>query len=170
MVGFGFIYSLPQQYFATASAWSGATPTAGAPPAAADEARQAASSAVADAHADYEPSNSDSGATCIACGIGVTAPAFANLQEQRQHFKTDWHRYNVKRRVERKSAVTEQEFERLLEEEAEVSLWAAMLTHSSGSTVGLQPPHLPAPAYINITSMCFNQCFGNACHASSCPL
>jgi hypothetical protein len=100
----------------------------------------------------------------------VTAPAFANLQEQRQHFKTDWHRYNVKRRVERKSAVTEQEFERLLEEEAEVSLWAAMLTHSSGSTVGLQPPHLPAPAYINITSMCFNQCFGNACHASSCPL
>jgi hypothetical protein len=149
MVGFGFIYTLPQQFFLTASAWSGAAPTAGAPPAAAaDVARQAASSAVADTHAGSEPGNSDSGATCITCGIGVTAPAFANLQEQRQHFKSDWHRYNVKRRVDRKSAVTEQEFERLLEEEAEVRVWADILAHSSCSTVCLQLPACPMQPHL----------------------
>jgi pre-60S factor REI1 len=32
--------------------------------------------------------------TCISCKI-----AFATAEEQRSHFGTDWHRYNMKRRV-----------------------------------------------------------------------
>ena len=35
---------------------------------------------------------SEAGATCITCGIGVNGPGFATAAEQRQHFKTDWHR------------------------------------------------------------------------------
>ena len=35
---------------------------------------------------------SEGGATCIACGIGVTSPGFSSAEEQRDHFKTDWHR------------------------------------------------------------------------------
>lgn len=34
----------------------------------------------------------ESGATCLTCGIGVGCPGFSSPQEQRQHFKTDWHR------------------------------------------------------------------------------
>lgn len=33
------------------------------------------------------------GATCIACGIGINSQGFTSSAEQRQHFKTDWHRY-----------------------------------------------------------------------------
>jgi pre-60S factor REI1 len=32
--------------------------------------------------------------TCISCKI-----AFETAEEQRSHFGTDWHRYNMKRRV-----------------------------------------------------------------------
>jgi hypothetical protein len=32
------------------------------------------------------------GATCIACGIGINGQGFTSSAEQRQHFKTDWHR------------------------------------------------------------------------------
>lgn len=35
---------------------------------------------------------SESGATCIACGIGISSPGFGAAAEQRDHFKTDWHR------------------------------------------------------------------------------
>ena len=32
--------------------------------------------------------------TCITCRV-----AFNTAQEQRDHYKTDWHRYNLKRKV-----------------------------------------------------------------------
>jgi hypothetical protein len=31
----------------------------------------------------------ETGATCLACGIGVTAPGFQSAQEQRSHFKSE---------------------------------------------------------------------------------
>jgi hypothetical protein len=34
----------------------------------------------------------EAGATCIACGIGISSQGFSSAAEQRQHFKTDWHR------------------------------------------------------------------------------
>jgi hypothetical protein len=32
------------------------------------------------------------GATCITCGLGTTTPGFDTVEQQRAHFKTDWHR------------------------------------------------------------------------------
>lgn len=59
----------------------------------------------------------DGGSTCLTCAIGTTAPGFASTEEQRAHFKTDWHRYNVKRRVAGLAPATEEQFAALLENE-----------------------------------------------------
>jgi hypothetical protein len=50
------------------------------------------------------------GLTCNACNIKT----FTSQQEQRAHFKTDYHRYNVKRRVSGLNPVDEAAFESLL--------------------------------------------------------
>ena len=55
------------------------------------------------------------GTTCLACRIGVDSPAFATADEQRAHFKTDWHRYNVKRRLAGLPHATETQFLALIE-------------------------------------------------------
>eukprot|EP00850_Spirogloea_muscicola_P016975 SM000141S00919 [mRNA] locus=s141:282505:290324:- [translate_table: standard] len=47
--------------------------------------------------------------TCHACGA-----AFAAASEQRAHFRTDWHRLNVKRRLVQKRLLSEDEFEELV--------------------------------------------------------
>ncbi|EDV99902.1 zinc finger protein 622 [Drosophila grimshawi] len=44
--------------------------------------------------------------TCINCDA-----RFANAQIQRDHYKTDWHRYNLKRRVAQLPPVTAEEFQ-----------------------------------------------------------
>jgi pre-60S factor REI1 len=43
--------------------------------------------------------------TCINCSI-----AFNNSESQREHYKTDWHRYNLKRKVADLPAVTLTDF------------------------------------------------------------
>ncbi|XP_046382892.1 zinc finger protein 622 [Ischnura elegans] len=45
--------------------------------------------------------------TCIACRV-----AFKNSEVQRQHYKSDWHRYNLKRRVAELPPVSAEEFQR----------------------------------------------------------
>lgn len=45
--------------------------------------------------------------TCIACHL-----AFPQSEQQREHFKSDWHRYNLKRGVAELPPVTAEEFER----------------------------------------------------------
>mmetsp|Transcript_6326 Transcript_6326/g.13979 ORF Transcript_6326/g.13979 Transcript_6326/m.13979 type:complete len:643 (+) Transcript_6326:35-1963(+) len=57
----------------------------------------------------------ESGATCIACGIGISLPGFDTAEEQRAHFKTDWHRLNVKRRVHGQPSLAEDKFEEMLD-------------------------------------------------------
>ena len=54
--------------------------------------------------------------TCLACGIS----SFESLVEQREHFKTDWHRYNVKMRVLNRSSVDEDEFNGMVERDDDV--------------------------------------------------
>lgn len=56
------------------------------------------------------------GRTCRTCGA-----VFNNLQEQRDHFKTDWHRLNVKRAVKGVPRVTEAESEQLLDDASTIS-------------------------------------------------
>jgi hypothetical protein len=60
------------------------------------------------------PACSESGATCLSCGIGISLPGFDTAAEQRAHFKTDWHRYNVRRRVQGAPPVGEEAFDALI--------------------------------------------------------
>lgn len=45
--------------------------------------------------------------TCINCSV-----KFANADLQRQHYKSDWHRYNLKRRVSELPPITAEEFQK----------------------------------------------------------
>lgn len=48
-----------------------------------------------------------SGFTCLNCNV-----RFQNADIQREHYKTDWHRYNLKRRVGELPPVTAEEFQK----------------------------------------------------------
>ena len=53
--------------------------------------------------------------TCITCRV-----AFASPDLQRAHYKSDWHRYNLKRKVAEMPAVTAEEFkQRVLAQQAQ---------------------------------------------------
>ena len=54
--------------------------------------------------------------TCSLCSA-----IFSDNFEQRQHFKLDWHRYNLKRKLQNKSAVGEEEFEKMVEKSSTLS-------------------------------------------------
>jgi pre-60S factor REI1 len=52
--------------------------------------------------------------TCISCLV-----AFDTGEDQRNHYKTDWHRYNLKRKVAEMTPVTQVEFAKRLEMQQE---------------------------------------------------
>eukprot|EP00976_Prorocentrum_cordatum_P074788 1181648-Prorocentrum_minimum.AAC.2 len=54
--------------------------------------------------------------TCNTCEV-----AFENLREQRAHYKTDWHRLNVKRRSSQRAPLSEAAFENAVEDGDDVS-------------------------------------------------
>ncbi|KAI8362801.1 hypothetical protein BD560DRAFT_484020 [Blakeslea trispora] len=57
-----------------------------------------------------EPLKLEDTTSCLTCDV-----VFEDREEQRQHFKTDWHRYNMKRKVVLKSSpVSLEQFELLL--------------------------------------------------------
>lgn len=45
--------------------------------------------------------------TCITCRV-----AFKDLEIQRQHYKSDWHRYNLKRKVAELPPASAEEFQK----------------------------------------------------------
>ncbi len=49
------------------------------------------------------------GLVCTTCDV-----TFGDLEEQRQHFRLDWHRYNLKRKVHGQRTVTENEFDEIM--------------------------------------------------------
>ena len=49
--------------------------------------------------------------TCQLCGT-----SFPNVQEQRLHVKTDWHNYNLKQKIRGAQSVSENEFEKLVDD------------------------------------------------------
>lgn len=53
---------------------------------------------------------------------GVRSSGFADQSEQRAHFKSDWHRFNVKRKLVNRSIVSEAEFEQIVTEQGEVCI------------------------------------------------
>lgn len=56
------------------------------------------------------PDSSPGSNACSLCGL-----SFANVQEQRSHLKSDWHNYNLRRKLRGHKPVTETEFEKLVE-------------------------------------------------------
>ena len=62
-----------------------------------------------------------SGRSCNVC----QGTSFANVDDQRNHFRSDWHRYNAKLRLSGKDAVAEGEFTRLVEGTLVVSTYKA---------------------------------------------
>lgn len=55
--------------------------------------------------------------TCISCQV-----AFVDPEKQREHFQSDWHRYNLKRKVAELPPVTAESFrERVLAQKAQVT-------------------------------------------------
>ena len=57
-------------------------------------------------NASAKPSTS-----CLLCGAH-----FANVQDQRQHIRSDWHGYNLKQKLRGSKSVTEVEFDQLMED------------------------------------------------------
>jgi pre-60S factor REI1 len=54
--------------------------------------------------------------TCVTCNV-----AFNTFELQRDHYKTDWHRYNLKRKIAELPSVSHKEFqERLSIQKAQV--------------------------------------------------
>lgn len=50
------------------------------------------------------------GSKIIACTVCVNA-SFADVEDQRSHYRSDWHRYNVKAKVSNKPLLTEAQFQ-----------------------------------------------------------
>jgi len=133
----GFLFSLPPSLFEDITLAGEHRAAAGAAAATRDPEQPSGSdaeeqeqsprltpSALAATEAASAPAKAhwnEAGATCIACGIGIGGPGFASASEQRQHFKTDWHRYNLRRRVAKRAPLSEEQFDRIVEEEEDVS-------------------------------------------------
>jgi len=55
--------------------------------------------------------NAPAGRTCGVCNGAI----FVDLDDQRAHFRSDWHRYNVKARLANSKTVGEEEFAGLVD-------------------------------------------------------
>lgn len=52
--------------------------------------------------------------TCLSCRV-----AFASADDQREHYRTDWHKYNLKRKVVSMPPVTAEDFKERLDAQQE---------------------------------------------------
>ena len=65
---------------------------------------------------DVQSSSVTTALGCSQCQV----KAFETLTEQRSHFASDWHRYNVKRKLANKPAVDAESFEQLVDGESSI--------------------------------------------------
>lgn len=93
-----YLYDLPRELLDTLTVRGGPSEDASAPEPAPEPARTTQTSA----------------ATGRSCGVCQGA-TFVDLDDQRAHFRSDWHRYNVKARLANGKTVTEQEFATLVD-------------------------------------------------------
>lgn len=74
--------------------------------------------------AESVPSTSATLAIGGAFTCGLTGASFPDLAALREHYKSDWYKYNVKLRSQGKPAgVTEDQFDALVEGELRTELW-----------------------------------------------
>ncbi|KIK61598.1 hypothetical protein GYMLUDRAFT_165824 [Collybiopsis luxurians FD-317 M1] len=74
-------------------------------------------------------SSSPSTASCSIC-LGI---AFVDVDQQRTHFRSDWHRYNVKNRLQGNQPVSESDFNQLLDANVELALEDSLSGSESSS-------------------------------------
>ncbi|GLI65482.1 hypothetical protein VaNZ11_009020 [Volvox africanus] len=111
----GYLFELPQHFFESAA-------TPGEETTSSEASQQLPAATVAEQSPVQSVVWREISATCLTCGIGVNCPGFSSSQEQRDHFKTDWHWYNVKRRLAKQPAVSEEQFDQIIEQGTEVSI------------------------------------------------
>lgn len=99
---------------------------------------------LADDVSTSEERTAASGTTCLTCGIGAEAPPFTSAEEQRAHFKTDWHRYNVKRRLAGLPHSTEAQFTALIENEDDHDAVGSLSGSESDDSDAGDPSNQPA--------------------------
>ncbi|KAL3146340.1 hypothetical protein ABBQ32_003031 [Trebouxia sp. C0010 RCD-2024] len=124
MATLGTITQLPKEFFLSAATLAGdgnQKQDLAEQPAAIIGDQQPEQAAANETRDSADSQAGESGPTCVTCGIGVSSPSFESQTEQRLHFKSDRHRFNVKLRSVGKAAVDEAEFERLVSEKDEVS-------------------------------------------------
>ncbi|KAI9299129.1 hypothetical protein K502DRAFT_322388, partial [Neoconidiobolus thromboides FSU 785] len=59
----------------------------------------------------------NSGLSCTVCNLNH----FINIKDQREHFKLDWHRFNLNRKLKKLPPVDENKFEELIEDLSSIS-------------------------------------------------
>jgi hypothetical protein len=77
----------------------------------------------------------EAGLTCGTCGLGASTP-FPSLAAQREHFRGDFHRYNLKRRLAGLPPCTVEEFESILAQGDGEELGSLSGTDTSYSSEG----------------------------------
>lgn len=127
-VATGTLFELPEDIFDGASAVDETTSLPPRESSLTEQALQALSLA------DDGTSESAGGLTCAACGLGFEGrPGFPTLAAQRAHFRSDWHRYNVKRRLAGLPRVSESEFDSMLDGDAALEVGSLSGSESSDS-------------------------------------
>lgn len=83
--------------------------------------------------------------TCITCRV-----AFEKPEIQRDHYKTDWHRYNLKRKVAELSPITLSDFEsKMKQHEQEMKVLSGKVKAPTGYCVCCRKSFTTAKAYEN---------------------
>ena len=123
-----YAFSLPQeilQQLALRSPLGGhaaVTPAGG-------EAPQSEQQEGQDEREGQEQQSVDGTESSEAAGLGCSlcrSNRFESIQDQRHHFSSDWHRYNVKRRLAGKPAVNEEDWEGMVEGGSDVCVRACV--------------------------------------------
>ncbi|XP_078320556.1 tRNA endonuclease ANKZF1-like isoform X3 [Crassostrea virginica] len=85
---------------------------------------------------------------CNSCGI-----QFQSREEQKEHFKSDWHRYNLQRKLKGKTTMTEDEFDDVCESVSSISG-----SDSDSETEDAPPPRLPRPLQLQQQEEALSSC------------
>lgn len=103
---------------------------------------------------------------------GSLSAAFSSLAEQRAHFKSDWHRCNVQRKLQGRAALTEAEFDKSVQQDGDLSSISGSDSDSEDEAAGRQASHASAsplhrsPEVVFKSGACFMQVAlrGNGTH------
>jgi hypothetical protein len=73
--------------------------------------------------------------------VGSSAPAFTSIEDQRTHFKSDWHRCNMRRKLLGRPILTEAEFAQALQDTGDLSSISGSDPDSEDEAAGRRSTH-----------------------------